>query len=86
MHIPSLSNKIKLYNNKLKEIEINDEPLYAFIDRFLKEINARRRLSEFTKLEDALKYAEIFTELVNNSGNPIKIDQNMAKKFIEDVY
>ncbi|MEM4884867.1 MAG: iron-containing alcohol dehydrogenase [Saccharolobus sp.] len=83
----SLPSAIKLnYNNKLKEIEINDEPLYAFIDRFLKEINARRRLSEFTKLEDALKYAEIFTELVNNSGNPIKIDQNMAKKFIEDVY
>ncbi|WP_338603309.1 iron-containing alcohol dehydrogenase [Sulfolobus tengchongensis] len=86
----SLPSAIKLNyevaKHKLKEIENEGEPLYEFIDKFLKEIGARRRLSEFTTLDEALKYAEVFYQLVNNSGNPVKIDINTAKKFIEEVF
>ncbi|TRM80773.1 alcohol dehydrogenase, partial [Sulfolobus sp. D5] len=47
----------------------------------------RKRLSEFVpSLEDALKYAKVYSELVNNSGNPLKVDLKMAEDFIKEVY
>ncbi|QIW24622.1 iron-containing alcohol dehydrogenase [Sulfolobus sp. S-194] len=86
----SLPYAIKLnYNiakNKLREIETNDTPLYEFMERFLIELGIRKKLGEYTKLEDALKYVDVFVNLVNNSGNPIKIDTETAKKFIKEVY
>ncbi|MBB5253629.1 iron-containing alcohol dehydrogenase [Sulfurisphaera ohwakuensis] len=86
----SLPHAIKLNyeiaKNKLREIEINEAPLYEFMERFLTSLGIRKKLSEYAKLEDALKYVDVFVNLVNNSGNPIKIDIGTAKKFIKEVY
>ncbi|AAY80442.1 iron-containing alcohol dehydrogenase [Sulfolobus acidocaldarius] len=70
---------------KLKSIEKN-EPLYEFLDNFLREIGVRKKLSEYTSLEEALKYAEVFSQLSNNSGNPTKLSIDDARKFIQEVY
>ncbi|AOL16439.1 alcohol dehydrogenase [Sulfolobus sp. A20] len=76
----------EIAKHKLKEIE-DGEPLYISINNFLKEIGVRKRLSEFVpSLEDALKYAKVYSELVNNSGNPLKVDLKMAEDFIKEVY
>jgi alcohol dehydrogenase class IV len=86
----SLPSAIKLNydiaKDKLKEIEFNGEPLYDFVEEFLRKIGTRKRLSEFAKLDEALKYAKTFYEMVNDSGNPLRIDLNTAIKFIEEVY
>ncbi len=76
----------EIAKHKLKEIE-REEPLYVSIDNFLKEIGVRKRLSEFVpSLEDALNYAKVFSELVNNSGNPLKVDLKTAEDFIKEAY
>ncbi len=73
--------------DKLREIEEEGkEPLYITVEKFLTDIGMKYRLSEFTSLEEALKNAEVFAKLVNNSGNPINIDVEIAKSFIKDVY
>ncbi|ACP54310.1 iron-containing alcohol dehydrogenase [Saccharolobus islandicus] len=86
----SLPSAIKLNysvaKNKLREIENEGEPLYEFMDKFLKDIGAKRRLSEFTTLDEALKYVQTFIQIVNNTGNPVKIDIETAKRFIEEVF
>lgn len=86
----SLPEAIKLNydlaKNKLRVLENEGPPLYKQIESLLINLGIKRKLSEFTTLPEALKFSEIFVDLVNNSGNPLKVDRNMVENFIKNIY
>lgn len=85
----SLPQAIKLNyetsKEKLKPIE-GDKPLYIYVDDFLKELNLKRKLSEFASIDDVVKYIDIFIQMSNKSGNPVRIDHKIATEFLREVY
>ncbi|EZQ04900.1 alcohol dehydrogenase [Candidatus Acidianus copahuensis] len=85
----SLPNAVKFNYWKIKDSIKPLErriPLYDFLDVMLKTLGIRKRLRDYADLKDALKLTGKFTEVVNSSGNPIKITEEQAKEFIEEVY
>lgn len=71
---------------KLKLIEEGGKPLYEYIDDFLKELNLKRRLSEFASIDEVIKYVDVLVDLTNKSGNPTRIDHKTAVDFLKEVY
>ncbi|WP_054837307.1 iron-containing alcohol dehydrogenase [Metallosphaera hakonensis] len=56
------------------------------LEGILRKYDITEKLSKYTTLENALKYAKVFADLTNKSENPKKITIEDAENFIKSVY
>ncbi|MEM3230290.1 MAG: iron-containing alcohol dehydrogenase [Metallosphaera sp.] len=77
----SLVEAVK-FNGGAKKLGNVVETLEALLEKH----GVKERLSNYSRLDDALKYSRVLKELTNSSENPRKMTDDDAVRFIRSVY
>lgn len=56
------------------------------LETLLENHGVKERLSNYSRLDDALKYSRVLKELTNSSESPRKMTDDDAVRFIKSVY
>jgi maleylacetate reductase len=69
-----------------EKLKILEDDVYNRIITLLNELGIRESLSKYVSLEEALKYAKLLKDMVNNSENPREMSYEDAENFIKLLF